>query len=104
MTGTVGESAAGRADIGDRYAQSVTAWFAALKEITAPAELEAAALPLREMPGTLLPICRVHESDRAAVELLARWRARNMAAYPTQFEVTLEGTARWLRELVLDVP
>jgi perosamine synthetase len=86
------------------YSQKVVETFAALKEIDSEADLAAATLPLDDHSGSLVPICRLHELDAGTIELLARWRVRNMAAYPTQFTVTTECTARWLRELVLDVP
>lgn len=104
MTGASEDFAAAPGDTAASYPQRVWASFGALKEIAGTAELEAAAVPLGEMPGALIPICRAHESDPAVIERLGRWRTRNMAVYPTQFEVTFEGTARWLRERVLDVP
>ena len=39
--------------------------------------------------------------DAALIERLGAWRAESMANYPTQFPVTAEGTARWLRDHVL---
>ena len=41
-------------------------------------------------------------ADQALIVRLGAWRAEHMSHYPTQFAaVTPEGTARWLRELVL---
>lgn len=77
--------------------------LAALKEIADERELSASGLPLTG-GGSLVPVCRVHQRDQALIGLLAAWRERNMDVYPTQFAVTLEGTATWLRQRVLDVP
>jgi RimJ/RimL family protein N-acetyltransferase len=39
--------------------------------------------------------------DAALIERLGAWRTESMANYPTQFPVTAEGTAGWLRDRVL---
>jgi RimJ/RimL family protein N-acetyltransferase len=85
------------------YARGIEAAFASLKRTDDADELRARSL---ELPGhgTLVPLCELHDRDPATIELLACWREKHMAVYPTQFTVTLEGTARWLRERVLDVP
>jgi perosamine synthetase len=54
--------------------------------------------------GSLTPVCSVHVDDAELIEALAAWRERNMAAYPTQFPVSVNGTSEWLRERVLAVP
>jgi RimJ/RimL family protein N-acetyltransferase len=42
--------------------------------------------------------------DAALIARLGGWRAAHMAHYPTQFRVTDEGTAAWLRDLVVGDP
>jgi perosamine synthetase len=54
--------------------------------------------------GKLAPICSLHTTDEELIGLLARWRAENADAYPTQFRVTVAGTGRWLSQGVLDNP
>jgi RimJ/RimL family protein N-acetyltransferase len=52
--------------------------------------------------GLALRLLTPHDvTDGALIERLGAWRAASMANYPTQFPVTAEGTARWLREHVL---
>ena len=52
--------------------------------------------------GALAPFSTRHLQDEKIIELLADWRSSNQYAYPTQFEVTLEGTSRWLESAVLN--
>jgi RimJ/RimL family protein N-acetyltransferase len=65
------------------------------------------ALPLvmdRLIVGWLTPVGR-HDVERpASVALLARWREAAAEAFPSQFQVTLAGTKRWLVQHLLDVP
>jgi RimJ/RimL family protein N-acetyltransferase len=74
--------------------------LAALAEIKrdpsaiAPVEVGAFGLALR-----LVTPCDV--ADGVLIERLGAWRAASMANYPTQFPVTAEGTAGWLRDRVL---
>lgn len=49
----------------------------------------------------MIPVCRLHVDDEATITMLAEWRRRNMSVHPTQFRVSLEGTADWLRSKVL---
>ncbi len=90
--------------LGSGYVETVLRAFAALKRIDDERTLEQASLPLDGSPGRLVPVCRLHEHDADLIRLLAAWRVRNMHVYPTQFRVTFDGTAAWLRERVLDVP
>jgi perosamine synthetase len=85
------------------FAATVRADFAFLKATKALDELYAKALPLKGGLGFLVPACELHTQDQALIEKLAKWRAENAFAYPTQFPVTLAGTAKWLRSRVLDV-
>jgi perosamine synthetase len=73
-----------------------------LKTIDRYDEAVARSLRLRDGLGYLLPVCELHADDTQLIRLLADWRDRNQAVFPTQFEVTLEGTRTWLRERVLD--
>jgi len=67
-------------------------------------EVTARAIPLAGGAGMLVPISELHATDTRLIERLAAWRAENAFAFPTRFPVTLEGTATWLRQGLLDVP
>lgn len=74
-----------------------------LKRLPTHALTDRARIPLRG-GGTLVPITDAHREDRPLIELLAHWRDTHADAFPTQFPVTLEGTARWLSAAILDNP
>jgi RimJ/RimL family protein N-acetyltransferase len=85
------------------YPEAVRSTFAALKRITCHDDLRQRRLALPQGAGHLVPVCELHAADREIVATLARWREQNSRWYPTQFRVTLAGTAAWLRAQVLDV-
>jgi perosamine synthetase len=85
------------------YQRAVRDTFALLKRTYRADDLETRAIRFAGPDGSLVPLCELHAGDGRLVELLAEWRAANMFAYPTQFPVTLAGTADWLRTKVLDV-
>jgi RimJ/RimL family protein N-acetyltransferase len=62
------------------------------------------SIPLADGAGRLIPVTEAHDGDVALIATIADWRACNAFAFPTQFTVTLDGTARWLRLGLLDVP
>jgi perosamine synthetase len=88
----------------DGYKQRVLEELRRLKRIERMEELVTARIPIGSDEGFLVPVCELMAQDADLIERLAQWRAKNMAAYPTQFTVTIAGTAAWLRSLVLDVP
>jgi perosamine synthetase len=49
-------------------------------------------------------VCELHAEDERLIGMFAKWRDENQFAFPTRFPVTLDGTRRWLRERLLDVP
>ncbi len=77
--------------------------FLRLKRIGRLEELLMARIPIGNGEGFLVPVCELMATDGTLIERLAQWRAEHMPVYPTQFTVTLAGTAAWLRSLVLDV-
>ncbi len=85
------------------YQQSVRQEFAFLKQTTRLDDLYAKSIPLAGDTGFLLPVCELHASNDALIAKFAVWRAENAFAFPSQFEVTEAGTARWLRRNLLDV-
>ena len=42
--------------------------------------------------------------DTTLIEKLSLWRSNHQYAYPTRFEITNEGTARWLKNAVIENP
>jgi perosamine synthetase len=87
----------------EAYKASVQRAFSRLKRIDRPEALLAARIPIAGGDGFLVPVCELHASDPFLIATLAQWRAENAWVYPTQFTVTLAGTALWLRSLVLAV-
>ena len=73
-----------------------------LKSIDNFASLMAAARPLEDVPGYLVPVCELHRNDLETTKLLARWRDANQTAYPTRFPGTIEGTQTWLQKALLE--
>lgn len=51
-----------------------------------------------------IPLCELHYNDDALIHNMAKWRDTNPQAFPSRFNVTFEGTKRWIREQVLDNP
>jgi RimJ/RimL family protein N-acetyltransferase len=89
------------------YNEAVQTTFALLKETATTDLLQDRRIPLNGsagLEGFLVPVCRLNAVDRELIATIARWREANSRWYPTQFQVTLEGTAAWLREQVLGVP
>jgi perosamine synthetase len=86
------------------YRSTVLREFAWLKSTNTFEEAVARGMPLPGGVGHLLPVCELHADDQRVIAALARWRAAHQHWFPTQFPVTVEGTADWLRRLVLDVP
>jgi perosamine synthetase len=76
--------------------------FAFLKGTSALADLHARSVVLPEDRGLLVPVCELHADDTRLIATFGRWREEHASAFPTQFPVTHEGTARWLRHGVLD--
>ncbi len=85
------------------YRENMRRMFRFLKETERLDELYARSVPLPGGQGYLLPVCRFHVGDGELVATLARWREAHSGAYPTQFPVTLSGTADWLRRRLLEV-
>lgn len=54
--------------------------------------------------GWLLPMTHDDADSPSAIALLTDWRRAAADAFPSQFRVTEEGTCRWLKEQVLEIP
>jgi perosamine synthetase len=85
------------------FERAVRKELAFLKSTRAVADLHARAIVLPGERGLLVPVCELHSDDARLIATLSRWREHNSFAFPTQFPVTDEGTARWLRTGLLDV-
>ena len=66
-------------------------------------DAEQFTLPIGNGLGQLIPVTERHDGDAQLLEVFGRWRTENSFAFPTQFPVTTDGTARWLRRGLLDV-
>lgn len=92
---------------GDRtvrvYQEAVRRSFGFLKRTARLADAYAKAVPLRGQEGYLLPVADLHLEDATLIRKLAAWREASAFAFPTQFPVTVEGTARWMQERLLAV-
>lgn len=85
------------------YRQAVRRTFSFLKQTKELRDLYAKSIPLEDDKGFLVPVCELHASDHRLISTLAKWREENAFAYPTQFPVTIDSTAFWLRARLLDV-
>ena len=88
----------------ETYRSTVVQEFAWLKSTATFEDAVVRGIPLPANMGHLVPVCELHADDDPTIASLARWRSAHQHWFPTQFPVTLEGTARWLRDRVLDVP
>lgn len=86
----------------ETFKQAVRKNFSFLKHTSRLDDLWAKSIPLDRDNGYLIPVCELHTTDANLIAKLARWRAENTVAYPSQFPVTIEGTANWLRSRLLD--
>ena len=86
-----------------QYKQRVIQAFSSAKSCATYAEALKQSLPLPNNTGYLLPICEIHATDDILIKKLAKWRDENSSAYPTRFQVTIDGTKKWLRTRILDV-
>lgn len=86
------------------YDRAIRKEFGFLKATATVAQLHARSVVLPDDRGLLVPVCELHSGDARLVATLSRWREENSFAFPTQFPVSDEGTARWLRSSILDVP
>lgn len=85
------------------YKRAVRKNFSFLKKTEQLDDLFVKSIPLAHGVGFLVPVCELHATDDGLIAKLAKWRAENAFAYPTQFPVTIPGTASWLRSKLLDV-
>ncbi len=91
-------------DVRDIFLKSIESEFEFLKQEASFSGAVAKSIILPKSLGVLLPINYAHSQDDYLISLLARWREENYFAYPTRFEVTFDGTRKWLNEQVLDNP
>jgi len=95
--------AADQAKTVEAYKKAVASCFTFLKQTRSLDDLFAKSSCLTGVEGYLAPVCELHATDRRLITKLAQWRRTHATAFPTQFPVTLEGTASWLRSKLLDV-
>jgi len=78
--------------------------FAFLKDTSNLESLYTRGICLGKDTGMLLPLCRLHLEDRQLTAKLSQWRRENAFAFPSRFEVTDDGTRRWMSQCLLEVP
>jgi RimJ/RimL family protein N-acetyltransferase len=87
----------------DAYRRTVLREFAALKSIDRFDDAVFRSLRLPNGRGYLLCVSELHAEDDITIDTLSRFRA-GVTTFPGTFRVTNEGTKRWLRAGLLDVP
>lgn len=87
----------------ENYKKALINYFSFLKNTHRLDDLHTKYILLENNAGYLVPVCELHATDNALIKKLALWRETNAHFFPSQFPVTLEGTATWLRKGVLDV-
>ena len=55
-----------------------------------------------EKPCYLVPIGKFFEDDSTLVSAMGKWRDAHQYSYPSRFEVTDAGTAKWLKSAVIE--
>ena len=85
------------------YRAAVKTQFAALKKIDQFDELVTHSVRLEDHKGYLLCVSELHADDVDTITTLAKWRSE-ATTFHNGFVVTFEGTKRWLRKLLLDIP
>ena len=76
--------------------------FDFLKKIDDPALLRAHSIEFPNGEGRLVPVCAFNATDENLIRDLATWREEHKLVYPTQFTVTLSGTATWIQKGILE--
>ena len=84
------------------FRNAIISSFVFLKKSTTIQEGYIRSIPLPESGGVLLPISTFHRDDGRTIGMLSRWREQNQDAFPTRFNVTEAGTARWMQSQLLD--
>lgn len=85
------------------FGERVVRCFEWLQDTASAAEAADRGIALEGDVARLVPVGHSHVADQRLIATLAHWREVNMHVYPTQFTVTIDGTAAWLRDLVLAV-
>lgn len=85
------------------YIQAIKKEFAFLKKTKTFDDLLAKSIAFQDKQFYLVPICELHTTDDQLISQLAQWRIDNNAVYPSQSQITIEGTKQWLRNSLLNV-
>ena len=87
----------------NEYCDRIRDTFASLKAVTRFDEAISRSLKIPDNRGYLCCVSEMHLTDEHVIGLLADFRA-NAATFHNSFTVTHEGTRRWLKAALLDVP
>ena len=85
------------------FEERVRTVFAELKSLKRYDQLINASIPLDGDSGYLVCVSEFHINDDVVISLLSKWR-EEATTFHSKFEVTHEGTRKWLRSLLLDIP
>ena len=85
------------------YLSKIKSTFESLKTVDHFDEMIAQSIRLENHQGYLICVCKLHESDLELIATLADWR-KNATTFHNKFNVSVEGTKIWMRNLLLDVP
>ncbi|WP_293190582.1 MULTISPECIES: GNAT family N-acetyltransferase [unclassified Microcoleus] len=85
------------------YKKAVKKEFTFLKKTQNFDDLLAKSIVFQDKQCYLVPVCELHTTDEQLISQLAQWRIDNSALYPSQSQITIEGTKQWLRNSLLNV-
>lgn len=77
------------------------------KNVKSAKESSGLKIPVTTIDNLSISLRPVNKSDILNIDLiknLAKWREKYSQWFPSQFKVTVEGTKKWLRDLVLNNP
>lgn len=84
------------------YNKRVRKNFSILKDIYRLDILFSKCIPLDNDRGFLLPVCKLHATDKSLIEQFSTWRSENSFAFFSQFKVTISGTSNWLQSQIIN--
>lgn len=84
------------------YNERVRKNFSILKDIYRLDILFSKCISLDNDQGFLLPVCKLHTTDKSLIELFSKWRTENSFAFFSQFKVTISGTSNWLQSQIIN--
>ena len=84
------------------FTAKITQRFHLIKSIESKNKIQKYIIPIPGSPAYLEPICKFHSNDGVAVKLLTDWRRDNSFAFPSEFNITEEGTLHWMDNILFE--